>query len=160
MALATLMRDIVDVLIPGDNTWPSGSEAGIHGVVATRLAEVGGEATLSELEATILASGGPIDSLPNKSKIEVVARFEQRHPRLFGLVRDTSFLSYYESPAVVRAIQGLGQPYSATPLPNGYHAVPFDPLRDMPRHSRGAWTRTEDVSRVDLASLRLEGEGA
>ena len=80
----------------------------------------------------------------------------EAEPALFKLLRSAVYLAYYESPAIVRAIQGLGQPYKAVPIFEGYEQEPFDLERDRPRHNRGHWVRTEDVRPVDIAALELE----
>ena len=40
--LATLLRDFVDVLIPGEGPWPAASVVGVQGVLAMRLLEARG----------------------------------------------------------------------------------------------------------------------
>ena len=75
------------------------------------------------------------------------------HPDLFKLLRNATYLAYYESPAVIRAIQALGQPYRAMPGRDGYPLPPFDLERDRPRHGRGHYVPTDEVRRVDLSGL-------
>jgi hypothetical protein len=119
--------------------------------------EIGADGVLTRLEDAIEASGGPLGELAEQqSRIAVVARLEREEPLLFSLVRDVIYLSYYESPAVVRAIQSLGQPYRSSPLPDGYPVAVFDSATDTPTHSRGSWTRTDDVIRLDLTCLRID----
>jgi hypothetical protein len=151
--LARLLCDLVDVLIPGDGRWPAASAVGVQGVLAMRLLELRGEEGIEEVERALLANGGPLALLDAAGRVAVVERFQQGHPALFTLVRNATTLAYYESPAVIRAIRELGQPYQAVPIHEGYALPPFDPDCDRPRHERGRWLRTEEVKRLDLSLL-------
>lgn len=151
--LAELLRDLVDVLIPGGGRWPPASMVGVQGVLAMRLLEARGEAGVDEVEQALLACGGPLAPLDAAGRAAVVQRLEQDHQALFTLVRTAVTLAYYESAAVIRAIRELGQPYQAVPIHQGYALPPFDPGRDRPRHNRGHWLRTDDVRRLDLSVL-------
>lgn len=153
VAEATMLRDLVDVLIPGEAGWPSASLTGIHGVVAMRLMELRGEDAMSELSALIDRCGGPFAGQGEPARVAVVERLEADEPDLFALLRNATFLAYYENPAVIRQIQALGQPYHPIPHVEGYALPPFDTERDRPRHNRGHWVRTEDVRRL----LPVEG---
>ena len=115
-ALATLLRDLVDVLIPGEEGWPAASVVGVQGVLAMRLMEVRGQDACDGLEQAVLAAGGPLAPLDEAGRIAVVQRLEQSEPALFKLLRSAVYLGYYENPAVIRAVQGLGQPYKAVPI--------------------------------------------
>lgn len=151
--LATMLRDLVDTLIPGDERWPPASLAGVQGVLAMRLLETRGEDALAELEQAIGAAGGPLDGLDSAGRKAVVGRLEAQAPGLFTLVRTATYLGYYENPAVIRQVQALGQPYQAVPIHRGYPQQPFDPARDTPRHGRGRYVPTEAVERVELGAL-------
>ena len=89
----------------------------------------------------------------------VVERLEREHGQLFALVRNTSYVAYYESPAVVRAVAALGQPYRAMPGKDGYPMAPFDLVRDRPTHGRGGYVRTDDVRQLDLGQLHGGAHG-
>jgi hypothetical protein len=158
--LATTLRDLVDVLIPGeDDRWPSASLAGVHGLLGFRLQETRGEGAVQELASALDRCGGPLAPLDEAGRAAVVARLEREQPALFALVRNAAFLAYYESPAVIPAVQALGQPYRAIPYLDGYPQKPFDPDRDRPRHDRGRYVPTDQVRRVDLAGLDHLGGG-
>ena len=45
----------------------------------------------------------------------MVARLEQEQPELFTAVRNAAYLAYYESPAVIPAIQAWGSPTGQSP---------------------------------------------
>ena len=75
-------------------------------------------------------------------------------------MRNAAYFAYYEHPAVVRAIQGLGQPYQAMPGAKGYPLPAFNLEHDRPRHGRGYYIRTEDVKPLDLGAWRKVSMGA
>lgn len=157
LGLAALLRDLVDVLIPGEGAWPPASMVGVQGVLAMRLLEAQGQTAADELEKELLRYGAPFDRLDADRRAEVVRRLEAGNPALFKLVRNAAYLAYYENPAVVRAVQGLGQPYQAMPSAKGYPLPAFDLEHDRPRHGRGHYIPTEDVKPLDLSAL-AEGE--
>ena len=157
-AIAAMLKELVDVLLPGDGRFPAASEAGIHGVVADRLVAQAGESALDDLAATVAACGGPLAPLGPAERQAVVRRIEETRTELFETLRMIGYLAYYESPAVVRAVRALGHVYNDAPQPAGYAMAPFDE-RDpaqAPAHRRGAYVRTEEVARLDLAPLPAE----
>ena len=153
--IAAMLRDLLDVLLPGDGRFPPASEAGAHGVVADRLAAQLGEGALDDLAAALEASGGPLAPLGAQEREAVVRRFEGSRPEQFETLRMFAYHAYYESPAVVRAVRALGHVYNDAPQPEGYAMTPFDESdpSQAPRHRRGSYVRTEDVTRVDLTPL-------
>ena len=151
-AFADILADFVDVLIPGDDDWPSASRVGAQAVLATRLADLGREDDLDRIVGFIGAASG----LANKSDAErtaIVADLERRRPELFKLVREAVTLAYYESPAAARRIRSLGFSYKLRPHIDGYAMPPVDADRDRPHHKRGGHVRTEDVRPLDLSGL-------
>ena len=158
LRLALMLRDLVDVLIPGEGNWPSGSLAGVHGMLGMRLLEELGETALTDLEQSLKDCGGPLEKLDEAARIDVVARLETTMPKLFTLVRTASYFAYYESPAVLPQIRSLGQPYDPVPILQGYQLEPFDRQRDRPRHNRGSYIPTDQVQPVDIAGLDHLGE--
>ena len=153
--IAAMLRELVDVLLPGDGRFPSASDAGTHGAVADRLVAQLGETALDDLAKTIEACGGPFGPLGAAEQQDVVRRFEADHPEQFETLRMIVYLAYYESPAAVRAVRSLGHVYNDAPQPAGYAMAPFDeddPLQ-APSHRRGSYVRTEDVARLDLTPL-------
>ena len=153
--IAAVLRELVDVLLPGDARFPAASDAGTHGVVADRLVAQLGEAALDDLAQTIATCGGPLGPLSDTERQEVVRRFEADHPEQFETLRMIAYLAYYESPAVVRAVRSLGHVYNDAPQPAGYAMAPFDESdpHQAPAHRRGHYVRTEDVARLDLTPL-------
>ena len=153
--IAAMLRELVDVLLPGNGRFPAASDAGTHGVVADRLVAQLGDTALDDLARTIEACGGPFGPLGAAERQDVVRRFEADHPEQFETLRMIAYLSYYESPAVVRAVRSLGHVYNDAPQPAGYTMAPFDeddPLQ-APPHRRGHYVKTEDVARLDLTPL-------
>ena len=47
--IAAMLRELVDVLLPGNGRFPAASDAGTHGVVADRLVAQLGETALDDL---------------------------------------------------------------------------------------------------------------
>jgi hypothetical protein len=158
LRLAAMLRDLVDVLIPGRDPWPNASLAGVHGVLGMRLLEQRGEAALAELDEALAQAGGPLADKAPADQAAIVAKLEQQAADLFTLVRTATYLAYYENPAVIRVVQALGQPYRAVPARGGYPQGRFDPA-DRPQHGRGAYIATEAVRRVDLELLEGERDG-
>jgi hypothetical protein len=150
-AIARLLADFVDVLIPGDDDWPSASKVGAQAVLATRLADLDGEDGVDRLLG-LLTTGG-FAGKTETERTAIVADFERDHPELFKLVRNAVYLAYYESPAAAARIRSLGFAYKLRPHIGGYAMPQVDPLRDHPDHRRGFYLRTEDVRRLDLSRL-------
>ena len=150
-----LLSDLVDVLIPGDEGWPSGSSVGIHGVLAMRISETMSTDGLSELVQAISAAGGPLQDHSEEDRIAIIDTFSKQEPALFDWIYASSVLAYYEQPSVVAAIQALGRPYSIRPHVTGYPLAPFDHDRDRPLHGRGSFLSTDSVQPVDVTQLHL-----
>src|SRR4051812_50050914 len=55
-----MISQLVDVLIPGGEGWPSASLAGTHGLLGFRLQEVRGEDAVRDLARAVDACGGPL----------------------------------------------------------------------------------------------------
>ncbi len=56
---SVLLADLVEVLLPGDGTWPSGRTVGVQGQLVLRLLEQRGKAALPEVLEALVAAGGP-----------------------------------------------------------------------------------------------------
>ena len=153
---ASLLADLVDALIPGDDHWPSASSIGVQGLVAARLCEQSGEVELGRIADAVAAAGGPLTGRTPGELFEIVARFEATEPELFERLRAATVLAYYQNPFVVRAIQALGRPYSLLPHLTGYPQNAYDPATDAPLHGRGFYRSTNAVRPVDTSSLDLD----
>jgi hypothetical protein len=152
-ALAAEFAALVDLLVPGDGEFPAASEVGVQAKLAARLIVLRGDGAVTELIQALDARGGPLAKLDEDAGRAVLARLERELPDYFLQVRNTVYLSYYESPAVHEAIRAMGFIYNAIPLPRGYDVGKFDPATDLPRHRRGHFVATGDVKRVDLSKL-------
>ncbi len=150
-ALAATLAALVDLLLPGDQLFPSGSSVGVQAKLADRLIELRHPAAVSEL----LGRLGDWGAAPGNLDRTALERFERADPEEFLLIRNLAYLAYYESPAVHEAIRALGFTYHAVPLPAGYEVGRFDPATDLPRHGRGGFVRTEAVRRVELGRLEF-----
>jgi Gluconate 2-dehydrogenase subunit 3 len=155
-ASCALLADLIEVLLPGDESWPSARAVGVQAFVAVRLLEERGKAAFPKLISALLAAGGPFDGLDEAARINVVKNFEQREPELFGWLRDAAYVAYYENPFVAEVINAKGHRYDLRPHIKGYPLPRFDPARDAPRHGRGRYTPTDQVRRVDTSKLDLE----
>ncbi len=122
----------LDTLLPGDDLFPSATDSGMLALTQTRLAGL--------IESVAAHDGS-------------VAALEAAEPALFDAVRKIAYLTYYEQPAVIAAIRSLGFTYNDSPLPDGYPAERFEPETDLPRHGRGHWIATDQVTRVDLSAI-------
>lgn len=140
-------------LLPGGVGFPAFSATAAPDLLLQRLPETDA-AVPDRLLATLAARGALLDS--PAAWIEAATRLEAIEPTLFTEFRKQAYLAYYEQPAVIAAIRGLGHPYNDAPLPEGYPTAPFDPAQDTPRHGRGRWVDTDDVCPVDIAGLDLE----
>jgi hypothetical protein len=158
-ALAAELAALVDVLVPGDDTFPRASEVGVQAKLADRLILMRGEGAVPALVEALASAGGPLHRLDGAGRVAVLSRLERERPDDFLLVRNIVYLSYYESPAVHAAIRALGFTYHATPLPAGYDVGRFDAKTDTPRHGRGGFVPTDAVRRVDLSRLDFVGGG-
>ena len=138
--------ELVDLMLPGDDVFPSASAVGVHGLLRARLREIDGEAALTILET---ASG--------QSDIDALMKLEHEEPDLFAKLRSVVFLTYYEMPEVQDAIRSQGHLYNVAPLPKGYAMGRFDMSVDVPAHSHGSYVKTEDVKRLDLSGLDFLG---
>jgi Gluconate 2-dehydrogenase subunit 3 len=154
-ASAALLADVIDVLLPGDESWPSARIVGVQAFVAVRLLEERGKAAFPKLMSALLAAGGPFDGLDETARVEVVKKFEQRETELFGWLRDAAYVAYYENPFVAEVINTKGHRYELRPHVKGYPLPRFDPARHTPRHGRGRYTPTEQVRPVDTSKLDL-----
>lgn len=145
---------LVDTLLPGDAVFPSASPIGTHSALVARWGQRFGRASLADLFERMKAHGGPLRDAAHAERASAVAAFAAANSDQFAALRRIVYLSYYESPAVVAAIAGLGHDYRAAPQPEGYALPAFDPASDAPRHRRGSYLATDAVTRVDMSGLR------
>jgi hypothetical protein len=153
---AGLLAAFVDILIPGDEFWPSASVVGVQGVLALRLSEEAGETGVSRLIEAILDAGGPLAGKNADEARAVATAFEATEPALFDKFRNEVTLIYYENTFVVEAIRQLGRPYKQKPHLTGYPLPKFDPERDRPTHNRGAYRPADKVRPLDISGLNLD----
>ncbi len=157
-AAAGMLADLVEVLLPGDASWPSGRTVGVQSLLALRLLEQRGKAEFTRVTKAVLAAGGPLAGLDEAARIALVARFEAEEPELFGWLRDVAYVTYYENPFVAEVINAKGHIYELRPHLKGYPVPGFDPERNTPRHGRGGYVPTEAVHRLDTAALDLASD--
>ena len=155
---AGLLADLVDVLLPGDASWPSGRTVGVQSLLALRLLEQKGKRDFAKVAEAILAAGGPLSRCDEATRIAVVARFEANEPALFGWLRDAAYVTYYENPFVAEVINTKGHVYELRPHNKGYPVPRFDLARNTPQHGRGRYVPTGAVQRVDTSGLDLASD--
>ena len=79
LGLASLLRDFVDVLIPGEGPWSSASMVGVQGVLAMRLLEAQREPGADELRAgTPSPVPAPLKPLDAQARPAVVRQLRGR----------------------------------------------------------------------------------
>jgi hypothetical protein len=156
--VARLLAALVDTLLPGDAGWPSGATVGVQSVLATRLVQERGEDALGKVVEALRPGAPALLSGDEAARVAAVAAWEAGDRELFGWVRDAVYNAYYESPAVVLAINAHGHPYKLIPHVVGYKLPRFDLEHDTPRHGRGAWIATGAVARVPVETLDLADE--
>jgi hypothetical protein len=154
--LAAMFADFVDVLIPGDDRWPSASAIGVQGLLLSRMVEEFGEAEPRRIADALVAAGAPFTGHDPAGRRAIVERLEAARPDLFAVLRSAVTLAYYESPVAADAIRALGRPYLLRPHLVGYPSRPFDAARDTPTHGRGRYLATDEVTRIDISGLHLE----
>ncbi len=157
-AAAGLLADLVDVLLPGDDTWPSGGAVGVQALLGLRLLEQKGKREFARVAEALLAAGGPLAGYDDAARVAVVERFEASEPALFGWLRDAAYVTYYENPFVAEVINAKGHTYELRPHTKGYAVPRFDLTRDTPQHGRGRYVPTAAVRRVDTSGLDLASD--
>ena len=155
---AGLLADFVETLLPGDGAWPSGSTVGVQSLLALRLLEQRGKRDFAKVADALLEAGGPLAGLDEEARVVIVRRFEASEPALFGWLRDTAYVTYYENPFVAEVINAKGHVYELRPHIKGYPVPRFDPALNTPRHGRGRYVPTDAVQRVDTSGLDLASD--
>lgn len=156
MRLAQALASLADVLLPGNDTWPSGAAVGVQHAVLRRYIEAKGEDTLAQLAETLGAHGLPLLDQSDAARADAVSAFESNDPDLFGWLQDASYFAYYEDASVVALIAARGTPYSLRPHIKGYDLPKFDLETQTPTHGRGHYIATKDVRPVDISGLELD----
>jgi len=146
------LQTLAEVLLPGDDVFPSASAVGAHGLLAERLRDRLGSDAVAGVQAKLAtaADGHALAGLEPGARVAAVQRFERDEPELFAAVRNILYFSYYQAPQIVAAIRALGIPYNDAPQPLGYTMDPFDPTpgADGPLHPRGSYLATDEVIRL------------
>lgn len=148
-ATAATVAAFAETLLPGDDLFPSATQAGAHGLLLDRLRWRLGQDGIDRLAAGL---GDGFAGLAPEGRVAAVRRLEAADPALFHEARSILTFAYYASLLVVRAIRSLGHVYNDAPQPLGYALPAFRavPGETVPTTPRGWYKRTEDVSRVAL----------
>jgi hypothetical protein len=156
------LQVLVDVLLPGDDLFPSGATTGVHGVLAERLRLRIGVEAIDEVTAALASATGGVSlaELSEADRITAVQTFEQSAPGLFAVLLSTLYYSYYEHPLVIAAIRSLGIAYNDAPQPLGYDLEPFTPIPGVtvPTTPRGFYLKTDEVRSVEIPPAAMATE--
>jgi len=150
--VAHTLTAVVDVLIPGDADFPPASAVGTQGLVSSRIREQLGNAAFAKI-VNALNHTARFAEAPRQEQTAIFEIFVQEEPELFSFLRFATYFSYYEMPAVIATLQMLGHDYNDAPQPLGYSLPPFDPAIHLPSEPRGSYKKTDEILRIDLASL-------
>src|SRR5688572_31289655 len=96
-AIAATFAAIVDVLIPGDDVFPSASTVGTQGLLAERLRQQRGVAAVAKI-ATQIAETGPLVGADRETQIVTVRKLEADNRSLFHMLYTITCFSYYQHP--------------------------------------------------------------
>lgn len=148
-----VLEAFVDTLLPGDSLFPAASQVGAQHVLAERLRTHHGNDAIERLIALLSEQGRGFASLSEQERVHAVRRLERSEPTLFTFARAATYFAYYQHPSVVLAVRKLGHDYNDAPQPQGYAMPAFDPAINAPKHHRGFYKKTEEMSPVDTSSL-------
>ncbi|GJF03141.1 gluconate 2-dehydrogenase subunit 3 family protein [Pseudonocardia sp. D17] len=158
----TVLRAIVDELVPPGEGFPAPSEVGVvEDFIPRYVAPTGSRtapfpgavedrftAALDAVEPEILAED-------REQRVAVLRRLENDDPEFFGQLRALTYAGYYSRPAVVLVMRThlrAARDYNGPPLPYGYDRLTTDWDGFTPP-SDGRFIATEDVAR-SLADAR------
>lgn len=111
----TKLAAFIDVLLPGEAGFPSGSATQVLSWLAARHERFG-----AALE-TVLAA------LPDPLTEASVSAVEAAHPAAFASLLTGVYTAYYTDPAVRGAVEQATGYSAGPPQPRGYALPPFDP---------------------------------
>jgi hypothetical protein len=152
--VAATFAAFVDVLIPGDDVFPSASTVGTQGLLAERVRQQRGVEAVAEIAAR-LAGTGPLVGADVEMQRATVRQLEENDPILFSFLYTATCFSYYQHPTVTAAIRSLGHDYNDSPQPDGYLMPKFDftPGVNVPMNPKGSFKWTDWLEPVDISSL-------
>jgi hypothetical protein len=128
------LAQVCDLLVPGDEHYPSGSVAQVPRFVEERASH----ADLTRLEQ-VMASLTPTSA---EALSASTARLESEDPVAFLWLRELVYHGYYASRRVIAAMTDRGYDYHGAPQPLGYR---LPGTTTGPQTPRGSYIRTEEV---------------
>ncbi len=111
----TKLAALIDVLLPGDEGFPTGSGTQVQAWMTAKLDRFG-----AALEIVLAALPDPITEAD-------VAAVEAAHPAAFATMLTGVYTAYYTDPAVRGTVERATGYSSGPPQPHGYALPPFDP---------------------------------
>lgn len=153
-AIAATLAAFVDVLLPGDDLFPSASVVGTQTMLAERIRQRLGADAVADVAARLSTSGSFADA-DAQARAEIVRGLERDDPALFTLLYSATTFSYYQHPIVTAAIRALGHDYKDSPQPEGYAMPAFDPTPgvNLPLKPKGTFKATDQMEPVDVSAL-------
>ena len=151
---ARILQALVQVMLPGDDDFPSGAAVGVQGKLADRLFDQEGEKTLDEV---LDALAGLADAAPGEPQRAIVAGFEASR------ARSSSRWSAASPTSPTTRARSCRKRSAASASPTTRHRCRratafggFDMATDRPTHGRGHYVPTDQVKRVDLSGLDIQ----
>lgn len=122
---AEFIDALADVLLPGDENWPSGAELDLTESVQALSALVPGHTqSIHELEQAL---GSAFVELPPLQRHAALTAVDRERPDLFGVARLVVFDAYYRHPRVLLVLADRCGYRAQPPQPAGFPLEDFDP---------------------------------
>ena len=134
--MSTLLPDLLDTLIPGDETFPAPSKVGL---AEKLLAHERFGPTMSQFCCRLPANFSDIDAA---GRVALLTRMEEEHPEAFGAFLVGVYSLYYTDTEVLAGIAKISGYEARPPQPLGYELEPFDTAMVAVPAARPAHYRT------------------
>jgi len=128
---------LCDALIPGDDGYPSGCRAQVPQFIEDRCSP-------DDLRRLEQITAGAACSTASEAAA-LLENLELNDSLSFQWLRQFVYHGYYASRRVIAAMADRGYDYHGAPQPLGY-VLPGE--TGLPSHGRGAYVRTEEVTRA------------
>ena len=112
---------LLDVLLPGDGTYPSASATGLGGRMTTHP-------RFAPTVAPMLAAlPGNFTTLGPDKRVQAVHRAQDQHPAVFAAFLTGVYSLYYTTPETAAVIATETGQHGGPPQPGGHDLPAFDP---------------------------------
>lgn len=150
-ATARTVESFVDTMIPGETPFPAASEVRVHAWLIERCEQDDVTEMLDDLVGFLDADFAFAEAT-TEQRADRVRDLERSEKEMFQYLMAATYFGYYQTAAVVEAVNTLGRPYNHAPQPRGYQMLAFDPGA-LPSEPRGSYVATAEVQPVDLSGL-------